>query len=59
MLVNADWPELADEYIVNNAEFIRAEGGVVTDEKIAAASARLKEVTPSSPCWHPSLEKHK
>ncbi|KAL3600791.1 hypothetical protein FPOAC2_05040 [Fusarium poae] len=57
MLVNADWPELADEYIVNNTDFIRREGGVVTDEQIAAALARLKEVTPSSPCWHPSLEK--
>lgn len=58
-LVNADWPELGDEYIVRNTEYIRREGGIVTDEEIAAASARLKEVTPSSPCWHPSLEKHK
>ncbi|KAG8350465.1 hypothetical protein FVEN_g11422 [Fusarium venenatum] len=32
----------------------------LTDEYIiAAASARLKEVTPLSPCWHLSLEKHK
>lgn len=48
-----------DKYIVRNTEYIRREGGIVTDEEIAAASARLKEVTPSSPCWHPSLEKHK
>ncbi|KAF5017839.1 hypothetical protein F66182_10210 [Fusarium sp. NRRL 66182] len=57
VLVNADWPELADDYIVNNRDFVRSQGGVITDEQVTAALARLKEVTPSSPCWHPSLER--
>ncbi|KAJ3524581.1 hypothetical protein NM208_g12004 [Fusarium decemcellulare] len=52
-IVNADWPELRDEYIVVHKDFIRSTGGQLTDEEIDAARARLREVTPSSPCWHP------
>ncbi|KAF5002015.1 hypothetical protein FDECE_10757 [Fusarium decemcellulare] len=52
-IVNADWPELRDEYIVVHQDFIRSTGGQLSDEEIDAARARLKEVTPSSPCWRP------
>ncbi|KAF4468892.1 hypothetical protein FALBO_4208 [Fusarium albosuccineum] len=50
-LVNADWPELRDKWIIENQDYIRSSGGVLTDEDLAAAQARLEKVTPSSPCW--------
>ncbi|KAM5346932.1 hypothetical protein ACJ41O_009937 [Fusarium nematophilum] len=49
--VNADWPEMGDEWIVLNQDYIRSEGGKLSEEDIAAALARLREVTPSSPCY--------
>ncbi|KAJ4310291.1 hypothetical protein N0V84_011043 [Fusarium piperis] len=51
-LVLADWPESRDDYIATNYEFIRCHGGTITDEDIAEARLRLKEVTPSSPYWY-------
>ncbi|KAJ4230938.1 hypothetical protein FSOLCH5_004545 [Fusarium solani] len=50
-LVLADWPEARDYWIAINHELLRREGATITDEDIAAAQLRLKEVTPSSPYW--------
>ncbi|KAH8734487.1 hypothetical protein BGZ61DRAFT_584469 [Ilyonectria robusta] len=47
----ADWPEILDEHIVMTAMRHRRWGRPVDEEELAAAQARLKEVTPSSPCW--------
>lgn len=47
----ADWPEILDEHIVITAMQNRRWGAPVDEEELAAAEARLKEVTPSSPCW--------
>ncbi|KAL6361420.1 hypothetical protein LRP88_04888 [Fusarium phalaenopsidis] len=49
--IPADWPEMADYWIAMNHGLLRSEGATITDEDIAAARARLKEVTPSSPYW--------
>lgn len=48
----ADWPEILDEHIVITAMQNRNWGAPVDEEELAAAEARLKEVTPSSPCWN-------
>ncbi|KAF7554764.1 hypothetical protein G7Z17_g2638 [Cylindrodendrum hubeiense] len=48
----ADWPEILDERIVITAMQNRNWGVPVDEEELAAAKARLKEVTPSSPCWN-------
>ncbi|RSL93329.1 hypothetical protein CEP52_013302 [Fusarium oligoseptatum] len=50
-LVLADWPETSDYWVAINHEILRREGATITDEDIAAAQLRLKEVTPSSPYW--------
>ncbi|KAF5017836.1 hypothetical protein F66182_10207 [Fusarium sp. NRRL 66182] len=47
-----DWPELGDEWLIHNQAWIRNEGHELSEADIAAARTRLKEVTPSSPCWH-------
>ncbi|KAM0541869.1 hypothetical protein ACHAPJ_013059 [Fusarium lateritium] len=47
-----DWPELGDEWLIQNQNWIRSEGHELSEADVAAAQARLKEVTPSSPCWH-------
>lgn len=49
--VPADWPEMTDYWIAINHLVLRSEGATITDEDIAAARSRLKEVTPSSPYW--------
>lgn len=50
-LVLADWPETRDYWVAMNHEILRREGATITDEDIAEARSRLKEVTPSSPYW--------
>ena len=47
-----DWPELGGEWLIQNQNWIRSEGHELSEADVAAAQARLKEVTPSSPCWH-------
>ncbi|KAF4973123.1 hypothetical protein FZEAL_9411 [Fusarium zealandicum] len=46
-----DWPEMGDEWIIDSQDYIRSQGHNLTEEDIAAAYARLKEITPSSPLW--------
>ncbi|KAF7548536.1 hypothetical protein G7Z17_g6998 [Cylindrodendrum hubeiense] len=51
-----DWPELDDYHIVGLAIGSRQWGQPVDEEAVAAAEARLKDITPSSPLWKPRLE---
>ena len=36
--------------------YAKAEGEIVDEEAVAAAEERLKQITPSSPCWIPGQE---
>src|SRR3569833_1344792 len=46
-----DWPEMRDEYFLEEQSRSGWAGGVVDMDAYEAAKERLKQVTPSSPCW--------
>ncbi|EXM02754.1 hypothetical protein NOF04DRAFT_22340 [Fusarium oxysporum II5] len=50
-----DWPELDDRRILLLGGFSNAQGEpYVNDDEYAAATVRIKNITPSSPLWRPS-----
>ncbi|KPM42506.1 hypothetical protein AK830_g4045 [Neonectria ditissima] len=46
-----DWPEIADELYLADALHENLEGKPVDKDEVRAAMERLREITPSSPCW--------
>ncbi|KAI0018851.1 hypothetical protein F4780DRAFT_499312 [Xylariomycetidae sp. FL0641] len=46
-----DWPEVADRWIVDSQWMTLARGEPINEAEIAAAKERMRNITPSSPCW--------
>lgn len=46
-----DWPEVRDQMFLVEQAQAQFRGEPIDEEKVAEATARMNEVTPTSPCW--------
>ncbi|KAI1505917.1 hypothetical protein F5X99DRAFT_175152 [Biscogniauxia marginata] len=47
-----DFPEIEDQHYIVEQTWARALGEPIDEAKLAAAEERLRNITPSSPCWN-------